>query len=163
MKKLIFQKLGFQHLIYKMGGGIILTLLFVVFSITPSNGQCDGRRPDIYDFSEADRQLLRNLIMDYFNSDIDNSQPGILRYTPIGVHSGFTLNGSGGAGWHNRQEEFLTWHRNYIQELENYLLSLGYTQFVPLPAWHNADPIPDEFFNDSEVMGCLQQYPKQDY
>ncbi len=54
--------------------------------------QCAGRRADIYEFSPEERMELRNLMMDYLRSDIDDTRPEILRYTAVGIHSGFDDN-----------------------------------------------------------------------
>ncbi len=135
--------------------------------------QCAGRRADIYEFSPEERMELRNLMMDYLRSDIDDTRPGILRYTAVGIHSGFDDNDgvppNPWTDWHNNAEEFLTWHRNYLQDMEKYILSRGFPQYVPLPAWHNITPIPDEFFNDAgadgedsvlpEAIGIINQGP----
>jgi hypothetical protein len=37
---------------------------------------------------------------------------------------------------------FFSWHRDYIQGLEQFLLNSGHPEFVPLPAWNPANPIP---------------------
>jgi len=50
--------------------------------------------------------------------------------------------------FHNYREEFLTWHRGYIEAMEAYLLTqVGGDKFVPLPSWDPTTVIPDEFFN----------------
>jgi hypothetical protein len=49
------------------------------------------------------------------------------------------------AGAHNSPTEFLAFHRNYLAGLENYLAVQGYPQWVPLPVWNPAEPIPEEF------------------
>jgi len=129
------------------------------------SAQCDGRRPDINDdFTSAERIELRNLIMEYLNSQTNNDFPAFpeTQYTIVGIHSGFAGQVQSAGGWHNYQEEFLTWHRAYIQGLENFLVNKGATQFVPLPAWHNINEIPDEFFNDEGSDGVNSVLPSTD-
>ena len=37
---------------------------------------------------------------------------------------------------------FLTWHQHFIAELETWLVNNGGPEFVPLPSWNPAKPIP---------------------
>jgi hypothetical protein len=46
---------------------------------------------------------------------------------------------------HNRTESFLIAHREWISEVEDFLVSRGAGRFVPLPTWNPADPIPVPF------------------
>ena len=39
---------------------------------------------------------------------------------------------------------FLTWHQHFIAELETWLVSNGGAQFIPLPYWNPAKPIPPQ-------------------
>lgn len=40
---------------------------------------------------------------------------------------------------------FLVWHRTYIKKMEDFLISQGRPEFVPLPEWDPNSCIPDEF------------------
>ena len=40
---------------------------------------------------------------------------------------------------------FLPWHREYLSDLENFLIADGHPEFVPLPKWDPGKPIPTEF------------------
>jgi hypothetical protein len=52
-----------------------------------------------------------------------------------------------GHDWHHPSvgELFFTRHHAYLNQLEDYLLVKGFSQFVPIPEWNPADPIPVEF------------------
>lgn len=47
---------------------------------------------------------------------------------------------------------FFTWHRAYIRGLEEYLLDLGYEEFVPLPGWNPKTLIPDPFLEPERMV-----------
>ncbi len=55
------------------------------------------------------------------------------------------MHGSGGMIGPGSGEHFLDFHRNFIKNLENALINRGKNQYVPLPKWNPADPIPAEF------------------
>lgn len=42
---------------------------------------------------------------------------------------------------------FLPWHRHFIGKLEEHLVSIGLSEYVPLPYWNPATIIPDDFFD----------------
>jgi hypothetical protein len=46
---------------------------------------------------------------------------------------------------HNDGNDFILGHRNYIERLETFLANNGGGDFVPLPKWNPASPIPREF------------------
>lgn len=110
------------------------TLLFLFLSLsiwTQLNAQ---QRPDIWSFSAADRFELRQLMMSYITTPV----------VTLHVNGVDPVIGP----FHNYREEFLTWHRGYIQDMEAYLLTqVGGDKFVPLPSWDPTTVIPDEFFN----------------
>ncbi|MFT5971172.1 MAG: hypothetical protein ACI8ZO_001691 [Flavobacteriales bacterium] len=125
----------------------------------PLFAQCGGRRPNITSFTSAERIELRNLMMDYLRSEIDNStfsNTSVYQYTKVGIHSNF---GGSSANWHSYDERFLTWHRAYIAGMEQYILSRGGTKYIPLPDWKPTDKIPDEFFNDNGSDGIASVLP----
>lgn len=84
-------------------------------------------RPDLNGLSPAERAELAQLIDNY-------ASPAIVaqhQSPPPGIHSNGAI--------------FLSWHRNYILGLENYLIAQGRPEWAPLPAWDPASPIPPEF------------------
>ncbi len=125
---------------------IPLILSFIIFSASIAVA---NPRPDINFFSAAERQQLNDLILDY----ICNGQPEYNGLTPNDHHfnerceahtnscspelvncNGIPVN-----------ENFLPWHREFLENLENYLMANGGSQFVPLPAWDPCTAIPAEF------------------
>lgn len=82
-----------------------------------------GQRQDLNGLTPANRQALANLILQYLNDAV------VAAHTTI-THSG---------------EHIFTGHRQYIEGLEAFLTAQGAGQFVPLPAWNPANPIPPEF------------------
>ena len=82
-----------------------------------------GRRQDLNALPAADRQALVNLILQYLTDPV------------VAAHT--TINHAG--------EHIFTGHRQYIEQLEAFLVAQGGGRFVPLPAWSPAKPIPAEF------------------
>ncbi len=114
--------------------------LIIGFSCITVHGQTHRppeRRDLVTDLTPGERLTLRNAIILYLDS---SSAVHDHMNAPADVHStGFF--GSGGNG-----SLFLSWHRTYIQGLENYLsTNPAYSEFVPLPKWNPADAIPNEF------------------
>lgn len=120
-------------------------------------------------------EILNQLILDYLTSEInpgyDTTSSNPLeswieyKYTIIGKHTQWgdavqtLINHSG--------EEFLSWHREYITGLEQYLLDRGFPQYVPLPYWNPNEPLPNTFYNsmiaEYEVEGIdSTNHPSQD-
>jgi hypothetical protein len=85
-------------------------------------------RPSIHDFSPSERTTLANAILDFI------TQPVLDEHRL-------------GHDWHHPSvgELFFSRHHDYLNQLENYLVNNGYDQFVPVPKWDPAEPIPDEF------------------
>lgn len=122
------------------------------------SAQCDFRRTNISssDFSDQDRADLAELIMEYLSEGVDVSDPNLTRADyPIPSehmdHFG-TIHNTG-------TPVFLTWHRTYIQRLENWLISKGETRFVPLPYWSPFEIVPPQFFNDADGDGIRAVLP----
>ena len=106
---------------------------------------CSGSRKDIYSFSPGERLELRNLILDWLQTEINPAFPsGYERYPLVSQHSahGGMIHGTG-------NKKFVEWHRYYIQELEHWLTDNGHNKYVPLPSWDPQTAIPDEFFNSA--------------
>ena len=85
-------------------------------------------RPDIYDFGSSDRTTLANAIMDFVTQPV------------LDEHDS-------GHDWHHPAvgELFFSRHHDYLNQLENYLLTNGFAQFVPVPEWDPGDAVPSEF------------------
>lgn len=106
---------------------------------------CQGNRSDInQDFSTQDQILLGNLILQYLqsvpNPNFKTGDPEHQRWDIVAQHSAYGT--SGHVPWHSNNETFFSWHRDYIQGLEQFLLNSGHPDFVPLPAWNPNNPIP---------------------
>jgi hypothetical protein len=85
-------------------------------------------RPDIYDLTPSQRTTLVNAILAFI------TQPVLDEHAM-------------GHDWHHPSigELFFIRHHDYLNQLEAYLLVNGFSQFVPIPEWNPADPIPVEF------------------
>ena len=88
-----------------------------------------SHRPDLNSLSAGSRWALRNLMLNYINDAVvwshNPDNPNAI------VH-------------HSGEHAFIT-HRNFIGDLERWLLQQGAGEFVPLPSWNPANPIPPEF------------------
>ncbi len=103
---------------------IYCTVFLILFNII---SLVAGQRPDIYSFTSTERTQLRNLIMNYISDPIVSEHMANMNVA------------------HSYQLSFLTWHRDYIGGLENYLRNNGWGQFVPLPSWNPNTSIPSQF------------------
>lgn len=85
-------------------------------------------RRNIYDLTPSQRTTLANAILAFITQPV------------LDEHAA-------GHDWHHPfvGELFFTRHHDYLSQLEDYLLANGFSQFVPLPEWNPADPIPVEF------------------
>src|SRR3990172_3847313 len=88
-----------------------------------------GHRPDLNSLSPADRTTLVNLMLNYINDAI------------VWMHN---PNNPNAMVHHMGDHAFIT-HRNFIGDMEAWLAANGGSQFVPLPKWNPANPIPPEF------------------
>lgn len=82
------------------------------------------RRSDLNGFSPQERQTLVNLMLQYLTNDIVVS---------------------GHRDINHETEDLFIGHRKYIEGMESFLSSKGAGQFVLLPKWDTASPIPAEF------------------
>lgn len=126
---------------------IILTFLLININIFA------GKRPDISDpskFTVCDQYELVDLIIKYLNQGPLVSVTG---GSPLPVNvAEHPITGSAS---HNYAEPFLTWHRDYIRDMEEWLLTQqGGRKFVPLPKWNPIDMIPNAFYIPSGVNPC---------
>ena len=93
----------------------------------------DSPRPDIYDFTPAERIEIRDLIIAYL---IEHD--GHENHTNNADHS---------------NANFLPWHDDFIETVEEFgFCEKGFYKYVPLPSWNPIDPIPDEFMGDIAVV-----------
>ncbi len=82
-------------------------------------------RPDLNnDFSAAQRDVLDDLVLDFITVPVIDEH-----FTP-GIHTTPFL---------------LPWHRDYVGDLEDFLVAAGHPEFVPFPAWDASNPVPAEF------------------
>ena len=135
---------------------IFTTVLALTGLICFSQSDCEGQRTPIHEFEDFERAILNDLILQYVQSipnpsyDPDGPFPWNrieYKYLIVAEHTG---NGTGGQAWHNFDEYFLEWHRDYIAGLEQFILDQGCNlcpSFVPLPYWDITQPLPDEFWN----------------
>lgn len=98
-----------------------LTILILMLMATPiiTNAQV---RSDIYSFSDADRDTLGQLMLDYLDSLVvttHNLNMPMVHWNP----------------------NFLPFHRAYVAGMEDFLILSGHPEFVPLPKWDPADSI----------------------
>ena len=128
---------------------ITLLVMLGLYCLLPSQAfsQCDIQRENINDLSGSEQCELRNLMLDYLSQGFDNTAgPNDWdKYPIVDMHVNPPFGSFG--DFHNYAEEFATWHRNYVQEMEEYILSQGFPQYVPLPYWSPHSMIPDAFYN----------------
>lgn len=108
----------------------LMVIMLFLLTLVTLNAQV---RPDlITDFSPAQRTTLANLMMDYISPQIVQYHCDYINQTggeQTDIHSDF---------------DFLPFHRVYIEGMEDFLISQGYPEFVPLPSWNPADCTPTE-------------------
>lgn len=124
-------------------------------------------RQNIKHIDPDNRIILNNLILDYVTSIlnpnfVEGVDPIETKYMIIWEH----------VQWgdavqtviNHKNEEFLSWHREYIAGLEQFLLDRGFPQFVPLPYWDPTEPIPSEFYDEfiDEYEDGLTTYTNPD-
>jgi hypothetical protein len=88
-----------------------------------------GHRPDLNSLSATSRATLRTMMLSYINDAV------VWAHNP---------NNPNAIVHHMGEHAFIT-HRNFIGDLENWLTVNGSREFVPLPSWNPANPIPPEF------------------
>ena len=103
-------------------------LLNGIFSIK-SFGQCDFRRADIATLDAGQQSQLCSLIMEYLKDGVDVNDPAINSVNDYPVVADHNVNF--GSIHFTGTPVFLTWHRAYIQQLENWLVDRGFTDFSP--------------------------------
>lgn len=96
-------------------------------------------RPSLNSLTAEEKSELARLIQEYVTRDI------------VAEHWDAVL-----SGVHQNPAGFLSFHRNYIAGLEEFLNSRGHQEWIPLPAWNPAEPIPPEFNIPREGSGRLR-------
>ena len=89
-------------------------------------------RPDIFSFSSAQRTELADLIIDFVDVEIIQLHCDYTNYMGVSynIHDNFN---------------FLPFHRTYLERLEDWLVSKGHPEYVPLPKWTGLVTPPIEF------------------
>lgn len=96
-------------------------------------------RPDLNDdLTGSQQETLADLIQDFITAAVVDTH-----LTTPGIHG--TL-------------YFLPFHREYLNDLENFLISNGHAEFVPLPKWDPAKPIPAAF--TAIDADCFGEHPQ---
>lgn len=138
-------------------------LFFICLGYLPLHSQLSPcyDRTDLETVLEPDRAMLKNLILDYLVTEVNpnydvtdpNPQNSYIeyKYTIVGEHTQF--GNSQQTAINHSNEEFLSWHREYLSGLEDYLLNEGYSEFVPLPYWDPTVAMPTPFYN-----AMIQEY-----
>ena len=88
------------------------------------------RRKDVSTLTNAKLNKFRALLDGYI------SKPKV---NPVKEHKAA---GKMSSGLMIHEQGFLTWHQHFLAELETWLVNNGGKEFVPLPYWNPADPIP---------------------
>lgn len=118
----------FTKLIPRLSFILILLISFV------ANIYCQTQAPpsrrELNTLPSSDLSTLRNLIIAWAPSHL-------LLHKQCSCHD---------------DNSFFSWHRTHIQDLELYLISQGYPQFVPLPKWSPNTDIPFEFTGSISVV-----------
>ncbi|HSH67060.1 MAG TPA: Ig-like domain-containing protein, partial [Bacteroidia bacterium] len=105
-----------------------LITLMVFLSV---NSLCSQIRRNLNDLSPASRTELVNLMKEYITKDV------------IENHCSSTSDGHT-MDIHN-DDNFLPFHRCYIEAMEDFLIKKGHPEYVPLPSWPPNTPVPTEF------------------
>jgi len=117
---------------------IIITFLMIFVSSIKINAQV---RPDIFSFTPAQRTELANLIITFVTPEILQMHCDYTTYmtdTGYNIHDNFN---------------FLPFHRTYLERLEDWLISQGHPEYVPLPKWTGLVSAPIEFNIVSSACG----------
>lgn len=135
----------FIHIMKQRNRFVMIGLAIIIIIAGSLDAGAQFRRRDIYDsfYSAADRHRLRTLIIQWVSthkSDPIQQHISVIGPLPVGVHC--------------KTATFLTWHRQYIEQLETWLMGQqDGPKFVPLPKWNPTTQIPGEFFNDAVPPG----------
>jgi hypothetical protein len=89
-----------------------------------------ARRKDVSTLSNSQLSKFRTLLDEYITKPKGN---------PVKEHRAA---GKMSSGLMIHEQAFLTWHQHFLAELETWLVNNGGQEFVPLPYWDPAAPIP---------------------
>lgn len=111
------------------------THMFIAMLIIISSTLKAQVRPDIFSFTSAQRTELANLIIDFVDVEI------------VQLHCDYTTHMEVSQFDYNIHDDFnfLPFHRTYLEKLEDWLISQGHSEYVPLPKWTGLVLPPDEF------------------
>ena len=90
-----------------------------------------AHRQNVSSLGTADRTKLRNFLDQYIAKPNDNP---VTEHKLAGQDMSLMIHEMG----------FIAWHQHFIAKLENWLATNGGGQFVPVPFWDPAKPIPLE-------------------
>src|SRR5262249_29971974 len=112
------------------GGDLLFGLRLTQHSVNSAQKEYEmSHRRDLNALSIADRNTLVGLMLNYINDAV------------VAMHN---PNNPGSIVHHMGEHAFIT-HRNFIGDLEAWLMTHGGARFVPLPSWNPANPIPAQF------------------
>ena len=88
-------------------------------------------RKNLNDLSPASKLELVNLMKEYITKDvIENHCSSVSDGHSMDIHN---------------DDNFLPFHRCYIEAMEDFLIKKGHPEYVPLPSWPPNTPVPAEF------------------
>ena len=127
---------------------IFMGLLLALMNVTDAFA---GRRVGIWTLNATERTTLRNAIMAYLNSDTNGNSDITTSYNIVNIHA------DNDAYIHNYNENFLGWHRLYLQGMEAYVMAnisstLRNKINNLLPYWDPATSIPGQFSGSAAVL-----------
>lgn len=88
-------------------------------------------RKSVSSMSNAKLTQLRALLDQYISKPSDNP---VAEHKAAGMDMSLMIHGAG----------FIAWHQHFVAKLENWLVTNSGAQFVPLPYWDPAKPIPSQ-------------------
>jgi hypothetical protein len=126
---------------------ILLGICAMLYSSSYAQTIYPKERKDLNnDLTSDERIILKDAIISYLESS-----------SAIQHHiDNFDNNAHGG-------NDFLKWHREFVSELEQYLIDIGLSSFVPLPKWSPDSPIPFEFQGFSAVAQPFDYFIEMNY
>src|SRR5260370_26134899 len=95
-----------------------------------------AHRKDVSSLNNAHLNDLRTLLDTFISKPTENP---VAEHKAAGIDMTLTIHDQG----------FLTWHQHFIAEAETWLVNNGGDNFVPLPYWNPAKPIPTQLDNNN--------------
>ncbi len=118
---------------------IFFVSLFMVLTLN-SFAQTYQVRPNLYDFTPAQRTTLVNLMQQYITAEVVEYHCDFRDLTNVNslqIHDDFN---------------FLPFHRAYMEGMEDFLILNGHPEFVPLPYFDPAHPFPLDTPSEFQVV-----------